>query len=163
MNSRRRLSEQSHHPCVGGISSRQFDIESELVRRDAFEHQLAGVSKLTLVAFQGDGQQPKTHDDRQQHGDGQRHRQPAARRIKARAVLLPIHSLQRLCVSLLPFGCIVQKQEWMNAFVGNSYHVPFRLSERARSVKASASERRSPEAQPLARAWAGVEPSACRR
>jgi hypothetical protein len=47
-----------------------------------------------------------------------------------------------------------------NTAFGAITHFPFRQAERARSVKASAAEKESMRACPLARVWAGARPNA---
>jgi hypothetical protein len=66
VNSRRSLAEQRHDERIHRVGAGKLHVESQLVRRNAVQHELAGVGVFALVTFQGKIQQPQP-DHRHQH------------------------------------------------------------------------------------------------
>ncbi len=76
VDARGRLAEDDHDRRVSGIDARELHVVRQLVRRHAFEQELAGIGVLALVAFQGQVQEAHAdghgrHDDHQDQGPGQ--------------------------------------------------------------------------------------------
>ncbi len=61
MNSHRSLPEHSHDQCIRYIDSRELDVVHEFVGRNALENEVAGISVLAFITFQGNGQKPDPH------------------------------------------------------------------------------------------------------
>ena len=70
MDAGRRLAEQLHDDRIGGIRAGKFHVVGEFVRRDALQHELAGVGVFALVALERKIQQPQPDggdDDKRRH------------------------------------------------------------------------------------------------
>src|SRR6516162_9563435 len=51
------LAKNRHDDCVCGRRSGKFHVKREFVRRDALQHELAGISVLAFVALKGNSQE----------------------------------------------------------------------------------------------------------
>ena len=65
MNRMNGLSEDRHDYGICGIGARKLHVISKLVRRDALQYELAGISVLALVAFERNSQEtnPDCNDE----------------------------------------------------------------------------------------------------
>jgi hypothetical protein len=69
MNSGDCLSEDRHDHGISSIRSWKLHVVSELVRRDALQYELAGISVLALVALEWNSQKPNSDRDSKAKND----------------------------------------------------------------------------------------------
>src|SRR2546428_9912787 len=69
MNANDCLPKERHDQRIGCISSREFHVVSELVRRDALQHELTGIRILAFIALQRNTEKPDANSDHEYRDD----------------------------------------------------------------------------------------------
>src|SRR6266404_5861853 len=69
MNANDCLPKDRHDQRVGRIGSREFHVVSELVRRDALQHELTGIRIFAFIALQRNTKKPDANNDHKTKND----------------------------------------------------------------------------------------------
>src|ERR1041385_5249772 len=69
MNANNCLPKDRHDQGIGCISSREFHVVSELVRRDALQQELTGIRILAFIALQRNTEKPDANSDHETDDD----------------------------------------------------------------------------------------------
>ena len=69
MNANDCLAKERHNQRIGCIGSREFHVVSELVRRDALQHELTSIRILAFIALQRNTEEPDADRDHETKDD----------------------------------------------------------------------------------------------
>ena len=69
MNANDCLPKERHDQRIGSIGSREFHVVSELVRRDALQHELTSIGIFAFIALQRNTEKPDANNDHKTEDD----------------------------------------------------------------------------------------------